>query len=65
VAAEDRTERAFTPARDAVTLVGAQGVYVGDHGIQVNLFTGERPRGPVVAGNVPQPPPAFRPGRSW
>jgi tetratricopeptide (TPR) repeat protein len=46
---------------DTVTLVGAQGVYVGDHGIQVNLFTGERPRGPVVAGNVPQPPPAFRP----
>ena len=44
-----------------VTVTGSQGVYVGDHGIQVNLFTGERPRGPVVAGNVPPPPPAFRP----
>jgi hypothetical protein len=40
---------------------GARGVYIGDHGIQVNLFTGERPPGPVVAGNVPQAPPAFRP----
>jgi tetratricopeptide (TPR) repeat protein len=39
---------------------GSRGVYIGDHGIQINLFTGERPPGPVVAGNVPQAPPAFR-----
>jgi len=44
-----------------VTVSGGRGVYIGDHGIQVNLFTGERPRGPVVAGNVPQPPPSFQP----
>jgi tetratricopeptide (TPR) repeat protein len=44
-----------------VTVSDSRGVYVGDHGIQVNLFTGEPPRGPAVAGNVPQAPPAFRP----
>lgn len=25
-----------------VTVSGGRGVYIGDHGIQVNLFTGER-----------------------
>jgi NB-ARC domain len=44
-----------------VTVSGGRGVYIGDHGIQVNLFTGEPPPGPVVAGNVPQAPRAFRP----
>ena len=44
-----------------MTVSGGRGVYVGDHGIQVNLFTGEPPPGPVVAGNVPQAPPAYRP----
>ena len=44
-----------------VTVSGGRGVYIGDHGIQVNLFTGEPPPGPVVAGNVPQAPPAYRP----
>jgi tetratricopeptide (TPR) repeat protein len=44
-----------------VTVSGGRGVYVGDHGIQVNLFAGEPPPGPVVAGNVPQAPPAYRP----
>jgi tetratricopeptide (TPR) repeat protein len=38
-----------------------QGGQWGDHNIQVNLFAGEAPRGPVVAGNVPQAPPAFQP----
>jgi tetratricopeptide (TPR) repeat protein len=33
----------------------------GDHNLQINLFAGEAPRGPVVAGNVPQAPPAFQP----
>ena len=42
-------------------MAGARGVYIGDHGIQINLFTGEQPPGPVVAGNVPLAPPAFRP----
>ena len=42
-------------------MAGARGVYIGDHGIQINLFTGEHPPGPVVAGNVPLAPPAFRP----
>ena len=42
-------------------MAGARGVYIGDHGIQINLFTGEQPPGPVVAGNVPQAPQAFRP----
>jgi hypothetical protein len=44
-----------------VTVSGGRGVYIGDHGIQVNLFTGEPPPGPAVAGNVPQAPRAFRP----
>ena len=44
-----------------MTVSDSRGVYIGDHGLQVNLFTAERPPGPVVAGNVPQAPPAFRP----
>ena len=47
------------PAQTGVT--GSEGVYVGDHGIQINLFSGERPSGPVVVGNIPQAPPAFQP----
>jgi len=39
----------------------AQGGQFGDHNIQFNLFTGKPPPGPVVAGNVPQAPPAFQP----
>ena len=38
-----------------------QGGQWGDRNVQVNLFAGEAPRGPVVAGNVPQAPPAFQP----
>jgi hypothetical protein len=44
---------------DPVTL--SQGVQVGDGNVQINLFTGEQPRRPVVAGNIPQPAPAFQP----
>jgi len=57
----DADAQAVPGGQYRVTVTGSQGVYVGDHGIQVNLFTGERPPGPVVAGSVPQPPPAFRP----
>ena len=40
----------------------SQGFQVGDNNVQVNLlFSGMRPVGPVVAGNVPQAPPAFQP----
>jgi len=39
----------------------SKGVQTGDNNVQINLFTGERPRGPVVAGNIPQVPPAFQP----
>ena len=39
----------------------SQGVYVGDNGIQINLFSSEQPSGPVVVGNVPHAPPAFQP----
>ena len=39
----------------------SQGTQFGDGNLQVNLFTGEPPRGPVIAGNVPQASPAFRP----
>jgi len=53
--------RDFGFGRYNVTVSGGRGVSIGDHGIQVNLFAGERPPGPVVAGNVPQAPPAFRP----
>jgi Tetratricopeptide repeat len=45
----------------AMDVTGGQGVQVGDGGVQINLFAGEQPRGPVVAGNVPQAPPAFQP----
>jgi tetratricopeptide (TPR) repeat protein len=38
-----------------------RGGQFGDHNLQINLFAGETPRGPVVAGNVPQAPPAFQP----
>jgi tetratricopeptide (TPR) repeat protein len=38
-----------------------QGSQWGDRNLQINLFAGEVPRGPVVAGNVPQAPPAFQP----
>ena len=41
-------------------ITGSQGVNVGD-GPQFNLFLGKPPPGPVVAGNVPQAPPAFQP----
>jgi tetratricopeptide (TPR) repeat protein len=39
---------------------GSQGVQIGDGNIQICLFTGEQPPGPVVVGNVPQIPPAFQ-----
>jgi tetratricopeptide (TPR) repeat protein len=44
-----------------VDVTGSQGVQLGDGNVQINLFTGQRPAGPVVAGNVPQPAPAFQP----
>jgi tetratricopeptide (TPR) repeat protein len=59
VAADDRSDP--DAGRYNITVSDSRGVYVGDHGIQVNLFTGEPPRGPVVAGNVPQAPSAFLP----
>jgi hypothetical protein len=59
--ADPASAAGFGAGQYNVTVSGGRGVYVGDHGIQVNLFTGERPRGPVVAGNVPQAPRAFRP----
>jgi hypothetical protein len=40
---------------------GSQEVQLGDNNVQVNLFSGEQPQGPVVAGSVPQPPPASQP----
>jgi tetratricopeptide (TPR) repeat protein len=41
-------------------IADTQGVQVGS-GIQINLFGGrDKPRGPVVAGKVPQVPPAFQ-----
>ena len=43
-------------------ITGSQGFQVGDHNIQVNvLFGGQQPRGSIVAGNIPQAPPAFQP----
>jgi NB-ARC domain len=42
-------------------VTGGQGVQAGDGNVQINLFSGQQPRGPVVAGNVPQAPPAFQP----
>lgn len=49
------------PPERRVEITGGHGHYVGDHGIQVNLFGDRRPSGPVVAGSVPQAPIAFQP----
>ena len=54
----DGRRRASRPSPDVTS---SQGFQVGDHNTQINLFTGERPRVPVVAGNIPQPAPAFQP----
>src|SRR5215469_13655101 len=43
-----------------VRIADSQGVNVGD-GPQINLFLRPPPPGPVVAGSIPQTPPAFRP----
>jgi tetratricopeptide (TPR) repeat protein len=41
---------------------GSEGVQAGENNVQVNFFSNEeQPGGPVVAGNVPQAPPAFQP----
>jgi tetratricopeptide repeat protein len=34
----------------------SRGVQVGDNNVQINLFTGKQPGGPVVAGNIPRAP---------
>ncbi len=39
----------------------SQGVQAGDNNVQLNLFVGQAPRGPLVAGSVPQAPPACQP----
>jgi hypothetical protein len=39
----------------------SKGFQAGDGNIQINLFEGRHSPGPVVAGNVPQAPPAFQP----
>jgi tetratricopeptide (TPR) repeat protein len=39
----------------------SQGVQAGTGNVQINVFTGGKPRDPVVVGNVPQAPPAFQP----
>lgn len=56
----DASDRLDAPGR-YLNLTGTRGSYVGDSGIQINLFTGvNQARGPVVAGNVPQAAPAFQ-----
>src|ERR1022692_180862 len=43
-------------------IAGSQGFQVGDRNVQVNfLFSGRKPAGPVVAGEIPQSPQAFQP----
>ncbi len=43
-------------------IAGSSGFQVGDGNVQFNfLFGGQQPASPVVAGNVPQAPPAFQP----
>ena len=53
------------PPVTRVDITGGKGVQAGDGGIQVNVFQGQPPSvlpaGQVVAGNVPQAPPAFQP----
>ena len=39
----------------------AKGVQAGGGNLQINLFEGRPSPGPVVAGNIPQAPPAFQP----
>jgi tetratricopeptide (TPR) repeat protein len=54
----DRAVPGPAPAHHA-DIAASQGVNVG--GPQINLFMGEQPSGPVVAGSIPQAPPAFQP----
>jgi tetratricopeptide (TPR) repeat protein len=44
-----------------VDVTGGQGVQLGDGNVQINLFAGGQSRGPIVAGSIPQPAPAFQP----
>jgi hypothetical protein len=46
---DDRADRDARARRTDIT--NSQGIQFGDRGIQVNLFAGGRPVGPVVAGN--------------
>lgn len=58
---DDQADPKALPANHA-TISGSQGVQFGDHNVQFNLlFGGKQPSGQVVAGNVPQAPPAFQP----
>jgi tetratricopeptide (TPR) repeat protein len=56
---DDRPDSAFSSHRPDIT--DSRGVQAGDHNTQYNLFAVPPPPGPVVAGNVPQVPPAFQP----
>jgi len=56
---DDRPDDASVPRR--VDITGSRGIQVGDNNAQYNLFVVPPPAGPVVAGNVPQVPPAFQP----
>ena len=45
-----------------VDITSSKGVYVGDHGVQVNLLlSGSQPALPLVVGNIPQQPLALQP----
>lgn len=44
-----------------VVVRDSRATQIGDGNVQINLFGDGKPAGPVVAGNVPQEPPAFQP----
>lgn len=51
-----------------VEMPGAQGAQLGSNNVQINNFGPAVPPAPqatqIVAGNVPQAPPAFQPART-
>ena len=58
---KDGAETGAPGAKYRAAVTESQGTVIGDGNVQINLFGDRTPTGPVVAGNIPQQPPAFQP----
>src|ERR1700734_229954 len=58
---KDGAETGAPGAKYRAAVTESQGTVIGDGNVQINLFGDRTPTGPVVAGNIPQEPPAFQP----